>query len=992
MADCVRVSFVLLTVLAFVTFASGQMRFDAYSTDNGLPQNGVRNITQTPDGYLWFTTFDGLVRYDGVNFRVFDKYNTKSIPSNRFSNLFRRDDGTLVAGTEDGGIVEYRNGTFRPYTVSEGLPSNIVIAFRLDPRGEMYAVTAAGDVYLRDGSIVPAGKLSIPDNSFNFFSQSGDFWTYENGEVRQTAPDGHQTVYPIAIRDFNGKLNGVRPFEDSTGNVWIGDLSGVYILNGGSIKRLSEADGVPSGSLLRPFVEDADGGIWFSTGWGESAKLGVVKYVNGTFSSYGKEFGLSDLTISQIFKDREGTIWVATDRGLNHLRKQIVSSLSTAAGLIHNEVYPLLKAANGDVYVGTTRGLSAFSGGKFTEIKIKNALGNPVSVSSLYEDANKRLWIGAVGDLHIYENGKLRSLAEMSQITVWDIEGDREGNIWAATEKGIFKFRGDKLVAKYTKALNGLPSDDVKVIHIGRDGMIWFGTYGGLVRFDGSSMTAITAKDGLATDRVRSIYEDADGVMWIGTYDGGLSRYADGRFFNYTVDNGLFNNGVFKILEDGKSNFWISCNRGIYRVSRNQLNDLAAGRIARVDSVAYGKNDGMLNTEANGGRQPAGIRTDDGKFWFPTQDGVAVVDPALVEHILSPPQVLIENVIIDRQVSVRSDDITLRADRDDLEIRFTGITFIKPEQVKFRYRIAGLNEAWVESDTRREVYFPFLPAGDYIFQVAAANADGVWSTNDASLRLRVLAPFWRTTWFVVLLAVASVLFVFVIFKARERQMKRRAAMQQDFSRRLIASQENERKRIASEMHDSIGQYLLAIKNWAMFGLNSVGPDDTSRKFLTEVSDTSAIAINEVREIAHNLRPYQLERLGLTNTLRQMLAGVEASSPIGFSVEIADVDGLLSEDDEIIFYRIVQECVNNVIKHSEAANANLNIRTRDGRIDLICGDDGRGFDVEAAKRSPASGLGLNGIIERVRILNGEISIDSSADNGTLVAITVRKKSE
>ncbi|MBS1795420.1 MAG: hypothetical protein JSS81_16300 [Acidobacteria bacterium] len=966
---------------------SRPFRFDVFTTDNGLPQNSVRGITQTPDGYLWFTTFDGLVRFDGVKFTVFDKSNTPGIGSNRFMLLESAPDGTLFAGTEDGGLTVYRDGRFRTLTTADGLPSNEMAFFRRDRTGETVFLTGGGNFYLRGDRVVPADDPDVVANRFTFYTPTGNFWTYRDGLVRETKPDGRTIDYPLAIRLFNEKLTGLEHLEDRAGNLWFGDLTGVYILKDGNIRKLTAADGVPENALLRPLVEDDEGAIWFASGLGSTRYVGLVRYFDGRFSTFGTEAGLSNLTINEIFKDREGTIWVSTDKGLNHLRKKMIESLSVADGLVHTEVYPLLETRAGDVYVGTTKGLSIYRDGKFTTPDLRNKLGDLISATALYEDAKGRIWIGAIGDLHILENGRLRQIAELYRTNVWAVTGDRAGNVWVGSGNGLFEFRDDRLVARYTTA-DGLPDNDVKTILERRDGTLWVGTYNGAARLENGRFAALTTADGLPGNRVRTLYEDARGTLWIGTYDSGLARLKDGRITGYTIENGLFNNGVFAILEDGKNNFWISSNKGIYRVGRQELDDFADGRIAKVNAVGYDKRDGMLNAEANGGRQPAGVKTRDGRLWFPTQDGVAIIDPTKITINDKRPAVGIESVLVDHAPADLGREIVIDANKNNLEIAFTGITFIAPEQVRFRYRLEGLNDDWIELDTRRSVYFPFLPAGEYTFHVTATNSDGVRNDDGARLRIRVEAPFWQHTWFKLLGAVAAVLIVFWIFRRRELVLRRREQLQQEFSRRLIELQEQERKRIASELHDSIGQNLLAIKNWALFGLNSTKPENPAREFLNEVSETSSLALAEVREIAHNLRPYQLERLGLTSTLEHMLKNVKASAPIRFAVEIENVDGALSGESEIVFYRVVQETVNNVIKHSRAANAEISIRRDAGELIFVCRDDGRGFDVEAARNSPARGLGLDGVAERLKILGGDCLIESQPGKGTTVTVTVR----
>ncbi len=985
-----RTLFGIFICLVLVATVKPQFRFDSWTTDNGLPQNGVRGITQTPDGYLWFTTFDGLVRFDGERFTVFDQNNTNGISNNRFFLLHLEKDGTLFAGTENGGVTIYRNGIFRSFTTRDGLPSNSIQAFTKDVNGELLINTDSGNCYFRDGKFVAAGDADYPNEARFFLAPSGSTWFYDKNELKQITPDRREIIYPLKTEFYNDYFSGLRFFEDSQANLWFGDLRGVYRLKDGKIKTFTAEDGVPARVCLRPYLEEKDGSIWFASAMPWIEGIGVVRFKDGKFTVWDKKANLSSLSVANLFKDREDSIWITTDKGLNRLQKQFIKSYSTADGLVHNEVYPLLKTRGGDIYIGTTQGLSRLRSEKFETVDVRNTKGDKIAVSSLFEDDSGVLWVGVWGGLYQLKDGKFGDFSSDFKQTVWAIKNDREGNIWVASEKGLFKMRDNRIIKKFTTA-DGLPSDDVKFIHQDRTGVLWFGTYEGLVKFENNRFVSFTTADGLAGNRIRTIYEDRDGTLWIGTYDSGLSRFRDGQFTNFTMKDGLFSNGVFQIFEDAKENFWISCNRGIFRVSKKDLEDFADGKIKKINSVAYGKQDGMLSTEANGGRQPAGIETADGKFWFPTQDGIAIVNPNEVSFNLQPPPVEIESVLIEREKVDFRDGISLQANDDNLEIRYTGISFIKSEQVKFRYRIEGLSEEWTDVGAIRDVYLPSLPAGEFTFHVIAANSDGLWNNVGSRLKIRVNAPFWQQTWFIALSCLIAVFIAFMVFRLREKELRRKQFAQQEFSRRLLESQESERKRIASEMHDSLGQYLLAIKNWALFGLNSISEKDAAREYLREVSETSSLAIEEVREIAHNLRPYQLERLGLTNTLEYMLKNLKNSSKIDINYEIEDIDGFLSKTDEIIFYRIAQESLNNIFKHSRAENVRISIKTADEKLEFICRDDGTGFDFEAAKNSEKSGLGLNGIIERVKILKGEYQIISEAGKGTTISVEIPKYS-
>jgi signal transduction histidine kinase len=517
-------------------------------------------------------------------------------------------------------------------------------------------------------------------------------------------------------------------------------------------------------------------------------------------------------------------------------------------------------------------------------------------------------------------------------------------------------------------------------------GQLWAGTSGGLSVYRNGAFASFTEKNGLPSDHIRALYEDRDGVLWIGTYDGGLGRLKDGRFTRYTVNEGLYNNGVFAILEDEKDFLWMSCNRGIYRVSRQQLNDYAAGKTSQISSIAYGRQDGMLNIECNGARQPAGFKMIDGKLWFPTQGGVAVIDPATVSVNPQPPPVVIENCLLQRANVDCHQAIDIRPGEENFEVRYTGLSLIKSDQVRFKYRLEGLDRDWVEAGTRRVAYFSYLPPGRYTFKVIAANSDGVWNTEGASLTIVVHPPFWRTWWFLSLAALAIAGLMFTGYSYRVTRLRKAHALQQAFSRQLIQSQEQERKRIAGELHDSLGQNLLIIKNRALLGLtNSERPDAAKQQFDT-ISASASQAIDEVREIAYNLRPYHLDRLGLTSSIEAMLEKVAASSDVRFTVEVANIDELFSQEDEINIYRIVQECVNNVLKHSQATEARVAVNRNGTAVQISVKDNGQGFDVDG--RTPSRrGLGLTGITERTKMLGGTCKLISASGAGTSVTINI-----
>jgi diguanylate cyclase (GGDEF)-like protein len=426
------------------------------------------------------------------------------------------------------------------------------------------------------------------------------------------------------------------------------------------------------------------------------------------------------------------------------------------------------------------RGLTTYKNGRFEAIELgqpspglpeKMAWKNGRAfVQSLWEDLRGRIWVGLNGGMFIIENGVATKV--YSDGHVFAIASTSDGSVWAATNKGILKFDGEKIAAQYTKA-DGLPNDFITTIFEDSKGRIWFGSFGGLSQYVDGKFINHTTKEGLVGNYVRTIYEDNDGVLWIGTYDQGLSRFKDGKFTSYGVEDGLYNSGVFAIREDAAGYFWISSNRGIYRVSRAELNDFADGRISKINSVGYGREDGMLNNECNGGRQPSSLVDDQGRFWFPTQDGVSIVDPLQETRNPLAPTVVIESLIADREPIDMQTSATFAAGLKDLEIKYTGISLIKSEQVKFQYKLEGHDTEWVDAGTRRTAYYSYLPPGEYEFVVRAANSDGVWNEQGASKKLSLTPYFYQTEFFTMLVVACAAVLLLLVWKISIHQLESR---------------------------------------------------------------------------------------------------------------------------------------------------------------------------------------------------------------------------
>jgi len=716
------------------------------------------------------------------------------------------------------------------------------------------------------------------------------------------------------------------------------------------------------------------------------------------------------------YVDKEGNTWIGTlYEGLYRARPQSITTYAKQQGLNRSEIYPVFEDRDGTIWAGSDK-LYRFKDGAFTGYVTPSTL---FGIHSIYQDRAGELWVN--GRWRVEDGRVVRGITnEMLDAAglVWTMYEDPEGAYWFGTGSGGVVRYQNGAATRYTTE-DGLAGNDTKVIIQDSAGGIWLGSYGGLTHYKDGRFTAWTERDGLPGSTVRALYQDNDGVLWIGTYDGGLGRFKDGRFTRYTMKDGLFGNGVFQILEDAAGWFWMSCNRGIYRVRKQELNDFADGKIKAITCIGYGKSDGMLSAECNGGRWPAGVRARDGKMWFPTMDGLAVIDPATMTTNAQPPPVMIEAIKIDNE-TVRIDNENGAATRSEpafqitprqqnFEIQYTALSFINSENLRFKYKLEGLDRDWVEAGTRRTAYFSYVPPGKYTFRVIAANSDGVWNTEGKSVRITVLPPFYRTWWFLTLAALGAGGAVFAAFKSRVRQIEHRQAAQQAFARQLLESQEAERKRIAAEIHDGLGQTLAIIKNRALLGESTSTDLDSAREQFDLIAAQSTQAIDEAKDISYNLRPYLLDRLGLSRALESMIAKVADASGILFTTEIAELDGLFAPDEQINLYRIAQECLNNIVKHSGASAASVRLRREQDSVELIVSDNGKGFVESGFADSandgtergfgqtrrgfggPRRGFGLMGIRERARLFHAAPTLHSAPGEGTTITIRFARPS-
>ena len=966
----------------------GQYKIDVWTTAEGLPQNSVNAILQTRDGYMWLGTYGGLVRFDGSTFTSIG--GTEGLPSNRILALCESRRGGLWIGTEGGGISQYSNGTLTHYGKQDGLLDDVVYTLCEDCDTTLWIGTRAGIQYIRHGTIQPhpfgGSVLNAPVRSIRC-TPTGVLWINSDREVYRLILGHLEVVLKV---DPKTKRVPAFLFEDSDTSVWLRGIHGLLHYINGQVESVTEADGLSS-YYVTTLIRDSLGTYWAGTLDGGVCAGHLrprKKFTNLQFPD-GKMIS----KIQTCFIDQEGNRWIGTDGdGLIRIKDRMIDVIGEKDGLKHQIIEAVFEDSKRSLWVGTNDGgLYHLSNGSWFHFAGKD--GFPMqSIWSIAEDFEGAIWAGSYGGgLYRYKNRKIKNFTTNQGLVhnvVLALYCDRDGALWIGTENGgINIYRYGKFRPLTEK--DGLSNLCVLTFLEDRSGAMWIGTRGGgLNRYQNGKMRVFTTRDGLSHNAVRSIYEDADSVLWIGTYGGGLSRLKNGKFTNFTTREGLYDNMVSAILEDDDNNLWMSCNRGIFRVNRKQLNEFAAGRITQITSIAYGTEHGLISDETNGGFQPAAWRTKDRRLLFPTIRGLAVIPLVRVKTDTKIPPVHIEHVLVNQVEYPLTSRIEIPYDRRQIEIHYTALNFSDPQHTMFKYWLDGFHGEKIDAKKRRVAYYSNLASGEYTFHVIAANSDGVWNSEGASVVLVIKPPYWETWYFRTTAGCIILVIGFAIYYQRDRRRKRGLLEQQKFTHQLLESMETERKRIASELHDSLGQELLIIKNRALIALGDMKNKKNIKEQLDEISNTASQAIQEARGISYNLHPYQIDRLGLKKAIESIITRAAQTTTMILTSDIDPLDNLVPKEMGIHVYRIIQECINNILKHAKATTCRVTIKRWNDRLNIDIEDNGIGFDTSGEIIQSKHGFGLHGIAERARLLGGTMRIESNAGIGTRILLTIK----
>ncbi len=966
-----------------------------WQAEEGLPQNKVTAVVQTRDGYLWVGTYSGLARFDGVRFTVFDEDNTPELRSSRVTSLFEGPDGALWIGDESGQVTQYKNGRFKAVAFRPGSSGSKIYDITSDGAGGIWILSESGQMTrARDGrvsspEIGTAAKLLDVSRGAD-----GTIWVARDGRVS-------------ALKD--GQLGALK-FDEAAGNSYVMGIGasregGVWVVSDGRVRRWKDGQ----------WVEDLG-----MAPWGISPVTRLLETRNGALVAGTADRGLylvfpgqagrplhfdhtsgfpSDWVIS-LCEDAEGNLWVGTGGGLVILRPTNIETVSPPDQWQGRSVLSVCPGRDGALWIGTEgAGLYRFQNGAWTNFNADQGIRNPY-IWSLAEDSVGRLWAGTWGGgLFAQEGDQFGFAPGMTNITMPmpALLHSSAGGLWIGTAAGLLHYRAGK--TNWFTESDGQPLRDVRTIAEDGKGAVWFGMAGdGLACLKEGHIQRFRTADGLSSEFIECLHIDTEGALWIGTFGGGLDRYKGGHFAVINRKQGLPNSVIGDIEEDGKGFFWMSSHDGIIRISKEELNRCADGMTNKVRCQTFGINDGMPTIECSEGLQPAGCKTADGRLWFATSKGLVAVNPLEVEANPLPPPVQIEAMLVDDQpVDMETNEapITIPPGRQRFEFQYTGLSFVDPEKVHFKYRLSGLETEWVNADTRRTVNYSYIPPGSYTFQVIACNNDDVWNEIGAGIPFNVLPFFWQTMWFHIMAAAAAAIAVGggVLIWARWRMRRKLERLERQ------QAVERERTRIAKDIHDDLGASLTRITMLSQSARGQLSNGQQASEDVRQIYTTARELISAMDEIVWAVNPRHDSLDSLANYLGKFAQ--DYLRPAGIrchlNVPVQLPQWPLTAEARHKLFLTVKEALHNVVKHAGASEVSVSLTLEADSFSLVIEDNGHGFAPQPVAAEVPSNLGrieygngLPNMRHRLAEIGGYCKIQSALRGGTKVILEVPVK--
>jgi len=1005
------------------------INFEKLTDGTDLAYVRTRDIVQDSLGFLYIATTKGLVKYDGITFKIINLYaHSENEPAdNNIMSICICKSGNIAIITGSGALLEL--------DVKKEIIKVIIVPFQNYLKGN-------DSLKIFEDSSENLWIGTSGHGLFKFNKKNAEYVKFDKDISQSGKSVNSDYISEFYFDEFYERLcictgNGLNVYDFKSQSF--------------SYRTFGKIDPTMQIHTLIQFIyRDKNKNIWLSTPGNlillDDDYRKVRKY---RFSQEGYD-EIHCNYLNCMCEDDQGILWIGSGEGFicfdfrNNSYNRFKIKSSQKDEIFSNDILALFKDNSNVMWAGTNNhGMVKFDRNekRFFKIEIETNDSVPVNKNSysVFKDSDDEIWIGTVGDglykcsRKLNNNYELTKFKELDYVTITSFSRDSENNLWVGCNKyGLIYIdpRNNFNIIDPHILLGELESPGIftycQCIDKEKPNHLWLSiVLKKLVILDLEKKILVENK--LISDKFENIpvsclYMDHLNNMWIGTHGFGLYRYceSDNSIINYTheikITNSISNSSINVIAEDSENNLWVGTANGLNKFdSLNQEFQRISIPVSFVCGMIFDRSDNLWISEENklfkfnirnneyrifGGmnefNRGSYTKSSDGTLYFGGKEGVTYFKPDEIITSQYIPNIVItdfqifydsvkpspENPFLKKSISYAK-EITLTYKESVITFEFAALIFNNPKQNQYAYKLEGFDEDWVYCGTRRTATYTNLDPGEYTFRVKGSNNDGLWNEEGTSIKVIITPPWYKTVLFKGLVGLSVIGSIGSFYRKRIQKLNKEKTQQEEFTKKLIESQENERKRVAAELHDSLGQDLLIIKNKALVSIKKNEPDKLLEQ-MNEISELTSATLNDVREISYNLRPYELDRLGLTKTIESMIERANSSTNINFIGNIDDIDKIFTPAAEINIYRIVQESLNNVIKHSEAQEVIVSVLKKGSEIVVNISDDGKGFDIRNMKRK---GFGLKGIEERVRLLNGEFKIESQLGKKTDLKINI-----
>ena len=926
-----------------------------WTEKDGLPSTQIRAIVQTGDGFLWLATSAGVVRFDGVTFTS----NIAGVPEGEAAVICAAHDGGLWIGQSNGRLTHLSKGrveTFAP----DPIVSDIVLSQMVeDTSGRVWIGGRGGLVRFSNGH----WRRITADDGFTGGTVTS-FYVDRAGELLvATIAPGVLLLKPGADRfesiPSNPRIHGIG--EDAAGAIWVADhVRGFRLLRGTPAAPLPRVGSDQSYGFR--VIHDHAGALWVAT-QGDGLMRIAANQASSEVTRFTTRDGLAHNVISSLIEDAVGNIWVGTSGGLSRISEGSFAAVRTSGG----QNTSLAAASDGSVWAATADGLIRFHNGRRTRYSEADGLPSNYT-ATVFEDPSGGIWLGTDHGIARMTNGRFVQVPlpdNFPRGLIHAITMMRDGTlVFCDLDRGLFQLR-DGHVRPFEGALAH------KLGHLAivdSHGTLWFGFQdGGGARVDGGAVRLFGPPDGLLPGQVNALFEHG-GAVWVATSKG-LSRFDRGarRFATLPLTR-LRAASLTTAIADDQGFLWIAVNSGILRLSVAEFEKAVNDPARPVDFRSYDATDGAPGSPVFVLGQGS-VRAADGTVWIATGEGIAVIDPKRLPVRRVPPAVLIEGVLADERALTPRAGVRIGPDVSRLQIDYTALT-LNASWVRFRYMLEGFDNAWVSAETNRHALYTNLRPGDYRFRISAASKDGIWS-EPAVWAFSIEPAFYQRQAFYVVTSLAALLLLWGVWRLRLRAVQRRFV--------LVYS---ERTRMAREIHDTLLQSLVGVA--LQLDTISEKPDSTPRvrDHLASLRRQVEGFIREARQSIWNLRSPALAVHDLPTALREAGDTLTVGTGVRFEIVIVGKPRRFAPRVEEQLLRIGQEAISNAVRHANASVICLELRYTDGSVVLRVLDDGCGFDLAAATAG-GNHWGLKSMQERAEQIGGRLQLLTKPGEGTIL---------